>query len=278
MKAIQPALEDSLRKESELNGRPYAQQIKEMDEMLLSRRQSLADSVVDADGSTSKSHKLMNGVNHSTPKIHQTNVQADGVGTAFDQDLNYKEAVHERSSSPHDVSMIVPEQEDADENEDLVTAGSIAQLNGELSANTEQGILANTPPASMNGTKKDADIIDNRSAKPRSPTREPPTPPISLVGNQQPATVEGGIPWWAEPFDPEGTTIHDERWTGPEVLRGMSEELSEMDDDELQCLGGADLEVNILPVGGSISHTTSAASTNLKKNGKRKNRWKGYRR
>jgi len=27
--------------------------------------------------------------------------------------------------------------------------------------------------------------------------------------------------------------VHDERWTGPAVLRGMSEELSDMDEDTL---------------------------------------------
>ena len=47
----------------------------------------------------------------------------------------------------------------------------------------------------------------------------------------------GGIPWYQQNFNPEGTIVHEERWTGPEVLRGMSEELSEMDDEELQGLG-----------------------------------------
>lgn len=47
----------------------------------------------------------------------------------------------------------------------------------------------------------------------------------------------GGAPWYAEHFDPFGTTVYEERWTGPEVFRGLSEELSEMDDDELQGLG-----------------------------------------
>ncbi|KAI9653609.1 MAG: nuA3 HAT complex component nto1 [Trizodia sp. TS-e1964] len=46
----------------------------------------------------------------------------------------------------------------------------------------------------------------------------------------------GGIPWYLEPFDPVGTIIHEERWTGREVLRGMSEELSELDEEELRGL------------------------------------------
>jgi NuA3 HAT complex component NTO1 len=39
-----------------------------------------------------------------------------------------------------------------------------------------------------------------------------------------------------QPFDPIGTTIHEERWTGRDVMRGMSEELSELDEDELKDL------------------------------------------
>ncbi|KAI9872493.1 MAG: nuA3 HAT complex component nto1, partial [Watsoniomyces obsoletus] len=46
LKAIQPQLEDALRKESELTGRPFAQQMKELDEALQSRRGSLA-SIID---------------------------------------------------------------------------------------------------------------------------------------------------------------------------------------------------------------------------------------
>lgn len=49
--------------------------------------------------------------------------------------------------------------------------------------------------------------------------------------------TQGGIPWYMEPFDPCGTEVHEERWTGRDVLRGMSEELSEMGEDELNELG-----------------------------------------
>jgi NuA3 HAT complex component NTO1 len=47
---------------------------------------------------------------------------------------------------------------------------------------------------------------------------------------------QGGVMWYLQAFDPVGTTLHDERWTGREVLRGMSEELSELDDDAMNDL------------------------------------------
>ena len=43
-----------------------------------------------------------------------------------------------------------------------------------------------------------------------------------------------------ECFDPVGTTIEEERWKGRELVRGMSEALSDMDEEELSGLVEAD--------------------------------------
>lgn len=63
-----------------------------------------------------------------------------------------------------------------------------------------------------------------------------PTPAPSEHGALA-ALAQGGVPWYLEAFDPVGVEVHDERWTGRDVLRGMSEELSEIDEDELNGLG-----------------------------------------
>ena len=75
--------------------------------------------------------------------------------------------------------------------------------------------------------------------------------------------------------------IHEERWTGPEVLRGLSEELSEMDEEELQGLGGAfDEEGNVVVAANVVDIVSVVATTkaggSLKKNGKKKRRWTGF--
>ena len=100
---------------------------------------------------------------------------------------------------------------------------------------------------------------------------------MSMEGNQQASLAQGGIPWYVEQFDPDGTTIYEERWTGPEVLRGMSEELSEMDDDELQGLGPTDVDGTENVIEPSLEVVApSAKLAKLKKNGKRKRRWGGF--
>jgi NuA3 HAT complex component NTO1 len=44
------------------------------------------------------------------------------------------------------------------------------------------------------------------------------------------------VPWYLEGFEPVGTTVLDEAWPGREALRGISEELSELDDEALNDL------------------------------------------
>jgi NuA3 HAT complex component NTO1 len=277
VKSIQPALEDALRKESELLRRPFEQQMKEMDEMF-SRRASLADSLLDGDPETAVPATLTNGTSHLTLTMPNGDADVDMVDPADDQLLHGHSPIVNGDTSLQDVSMQDAVDEDG---EDLVAAGSIAQLNGELTADAEQTLAEHTPPASTNGIKKDADLVLRGGFKNQSPAREPPTPPISLVDNQQASLVEGGIPWYVEQFDPDGTTIHEERWTGPEVLREMSEELSEMDEEELQGLGGKVFDGEGNAVAANPADATSAVATpksggGLKKNGKKKRRWTGF--
>lgn len=211
VKAIEPLLEDATRKEAELNGRPYAQQIREMDEALLSRRGSLADSLETP------------GLDSMEPKPFV------GLGPFEDGDIEMENAVDV-------VDKDRPNLEVATNNNSVIEKPELFKPESLLIA--EHLVSASTPPASTNGFKHEqpsTDVMNNI----QNQQQEPPTPPMSLEGHVQTLTCQGGIPWYVAQFDPEGTTIFEERWTGPEVLREMSEELSEMDEDELQDLGGA---------------------------------------
>lgn len=107
---------------------------------------------------------------------------------------------------------------------------------------------------------------------------EPPTPPISTEGDHQ-ALTNGGIPWYMETFDPDGATVQEERWTGRDLVRGMSEELSDMGDEELS--GLVDLEpINaVQETSNGTLHPADAeqlAAARRKAAAKRK-RWRGFR-
>jgi NuA3 HAT complex component NTO1 len=276
VKAVQPALEEALRSESEVSGRPFEKQIRELDMMLdstiLSRRESYAGSTNDEIELRSVL-KPPNGDGTPLPSIRLGKV----VNQHDDDEIGVFASANGETADVRDVDMIDAPHEPGEE-----VDGSIAQLNGELSADTEHAVAAHTPPPSTNGVKGDA-IQDqsNLSGNFKAPMPEPPTPPLSLEGLQQSSFATGGIPWYVEPFDPDGTTIHEERWTGPEVLREMSEELTDIDDEELLGLGGSDYDTEK----PNVSSTTTAATTisapvgrsgNTKKNGKQRRRWRGF--
>lgn len=178
IKAIQPALEDAIRKESELNRKPFEKELKELDVILDHSVMSRRDSI-DVEGDTEMD-------------IAQPDAM-EGV-----------EETGDASEAPAESQLadgIAPDQEVPAE-----------EGNGE-------------EPAAEEGIKPNINTTYNRH----------PTPELTEEDQQLPL-ARGGIQWYMQPFDPVGTTIHEERWTGRDVMRGMSEELSELDEDELQDL------------------------------------------
>lgn len=115
----------------------------------------------------------------------------------------------------------------------------------------------------------------------------PLTPPVSSGGansasgqentssDASTSLTEGGIPWYLKSFDTIGTNIREVQWTGRDVVRSMSEELTDMDDDELKGMGaemeGIEGAPEELVAEGKIE---TALRT---KKGKVKKRWRGYR-
>jgi NuA3 HAT complex component NTO1 len=95
----------------------------------------------------------------------------------------------------------------------------------------------------------------------------------------------GGIPWYAEQFDPVGTTFLEERWTGRDVVRGMSEELSELDEAELKELTDMDLAATDAAgdvimrdeVDPAAEHAGDGPRRGKMKRGRGGRRWRGFR-
>ena len=97
-----------------------------------------------------------------------------------------------------------------------------------------------TPSSEATGSRASSRHGKSASiSKPVPAAAEPLSPPTSTSSSAAPAPdaadvfANGGVPWYLDQFDLMGTTIYDERYTGREVLRGMSEELSDMDEDTL---------------------------------------------
>ena len=116
-------------------------------------------------------------------------------------------------------------------------------VNGSLIPFEESNQRQQPPAKSLknsNGTigdtykENDFGLVNGRSSA-VDQSAESLTSPVSFRKDSQPMS-HGGVPWYMVPFDPVGTTVEEERWTGRELVRGMSEELSDMDEEELSTL------------------------------------------
>lgn len=229
LKALQPLLEDVVHKESQLQKKPYDIALQEMKMQLEDGLKSchfLSDDLGNAQICDNESDKLQVGV---TP--------VDGA------------------------AKVIRAEEDHGNLEDIVVDPAITHLSRqhrksnevELSNRaTKRSRRRPTPEsiATVNGVNGGMhsfnDALDNRESSPNGKmlATEPPTPPLSMSSRGgMPFPNQGGVPWYMESFNPDGTTIEEERWTGRDLVRSMSEELSDMDEDkveELSELVGAD--------------------------------------
>ena len=218
VKAVQPSLEDATRKESELLRKSSERELERLDRLLelclLSQRDSQSQSFLEdathlggheahfVSGSSAE-ESLHNAAPQANDKIAAS---VNGLGIYHDNDLNADDlnAVSSRSEATN-TNGIVHERNTFQESKHTPPM---------------QGFDLNGGAPKMN---------------PNIQILEPPTPPLSTGGDPQPLS-NGGIPWYMETFDPDGTTVYEERWTGRDLVRGMSEELSDMGDEELSGL------------------------------------------
>ncbi|KAF2198293.1 hypothetical protein GQ43DRAFT_483421 [Delitschia confertaspora ATCC 74209] len=254
-KAIQQPLEEATRKEAELAGRPFEKELPNLEALLdqsLQRRAKIANgglTPIKADGQTPagkmEDEHPSNGAEQDMAGISASEEQPPGA-----------------KSGEEDTAHLAPTPgtNPADQDTEMHDVSS-----------TEAAIVAqvsqDTVHASTNEAPPDIDTGENGDSEDAG---QPITPPRSE--NDLPAPLShGGIPWYMEPFDPVGTTIHEERWTGREVLRDMSEELSELDDDELDGLADED-DFRPLADGG----VPEARVPELVQKKKQKKRWRGF--
>lgn len=84
----------------------------------------------------------------------------------------------------------------------------------------------------VNGVTSPASAPSKQQKRQRTGSSSEPTEGPS--GRSVP--IEGGVPWFLQSFHPNGTTIEEEQWAGRDLVRAMSEGLSEMDEDQISGL------------------------------------------
>lgn len=248
IKSIQPALEDAIKKESELNRKPFEQELKELDQIfedsVRSRRNSLADLTELVDTVGGEVVGELDGLNGTSQKIEGSDEHAKSEPQEEQQASALPDTDGDHVMTDADTAQSPETAESQAQNTSAVSiATPTAVKEPEVEMETMDIQSHNEAQASANGESRQH---PNGSPKPTKeapePQKGPPTPPLSSQEDQQHPLAQGGIQWYMEPFDPLGTTIYEERWTGRDVMRGMSEELSELDEDELMDLVDDGLE------------------------------------
>ena len=200
LRAVQNALQEAMYNESELSGRPFEKELRDLDLLCENGMRSRRDSIAGSLGEPASDHgREVTRLSNGTTDEWQNNNDLEAAQDSIEVELASKSINQNHHPTPDDSNSTPP----------------------------SNGI--NIGHHMPNGT---AELPGGRSSEDNV---GPPTPPLSSAGQLQ-ALSGGGIPWYMEPFDPDGTTIHEERWTGRELVRGMSEELSDMDEAELSGL------------------------------------------
>lgn len=291
IKAIQPALEDALKKESELSGKPFEKELKDLDVILehsvLSRRNSFEEEVTNGDGK-GVAPASVNPVDDNYGQEQSTVPQkeaADAEEAAVDDEApDSQKQMNGGTPTQYDEAAIGNDAKSSTSDQEGGQVGLTAQAHEGEPAEVEA-----TQANGVNNTDTDGNATSDPGKPQVSPARRAPlTPPDSDSSQkeQQLALAQAGIQWYMQPFDPVGTTVHEERWMGRDVMRGMSEELSEMDEDEMRDLRDVvgDCVVDGAPgradkgaaETGTAVETAPAAPSAARSRPKTRRRWRGF--
>ncbi|KAI9930121.1 hypothetical protein ASPWEDRAFT_56799 [Aspergillus wentii DTO 134E9] len=297
IKAIQPGLEDAIRKESELNRKPFEKELKELDNLLehnvLFRRDSFVDSAGPAGEDSPEKTDLPNGTEEKVDGDEEpakselregahVNTLPDQTGDTVMPDAD-AETTHPPEPAGESQKQDVPTTEaPAPEAPMTETAAEAPAQEPQEPENPSADVPSATvestgeiQPAATEETKNDSDTPDV-SGEQAVAQKGPPTPPLSFQGDQQLPLSQGGVQWYMQPFDPVGTTIHEERWTGRDVMRGMSEELSELDEEELKDLVDDEVEGTTTNGTTTAAPDAPAAEEDGVKVHRTRRRWRGF--
>jgi NuA3 HAT complex component NTO1 len=256
VKGAQPFIEIAVRAEAEISSKAVDKEIKVMEQLLDSCLQAGNDSISVSlgDGSIGEhdAEQDMEVVGNNSIQANAASGLANGT---------------QETTDPADVDMQDVDAPYEDENtivaatpaDDTIDTGPVTRANKGSPTKANNNKTSNTPPDS-NGYMQTPEIVQPA----------PPTPPVSNGDTNTDADIltNGGIPWYVKDFEPEGTSLVP----GKDAMSSFSEELSEMDEDDLRGLG-----VDVGATVGEAASTVVTASPAKPKKGKSKKKGKGRR-
>jgi len=211
IKAVKEMLEDALKKEAELKGTEQIEALRKLDSMPIF---AASKSIETEDGE--EISKVVTGKKGSasvpSAVAGVSPPEANGGDTGMhDADEHTDEAVIHLNVAGKEDTIPMPAKKYTPASKTVSCASSSHENTTARKMMSEKPNEPLSPPIST-----DADAAANLTD-----------------ADSKDAFARGGVPWYLAPFDPIGTTVYEERYTGREVLRDMTEELSDMDEDTL---------------------------------------------
>ncbi|KAJ6446564.1 PHD finger domain-containing protein [Purpureocillium lavendulum] len=264
LKAVQPYLETALRVESEISNKPV--------ETLQKELESLIDVSIDAG-------RVPAGTVVEKQEADEDTIMVDAPDAS---EITVKSSFDNGDAAPDADAMDTAddaEGEDGD-NIEVNTSGM-----GKETDKAEASPRKSKRSTIMNSIESSETPPDSNGFVPtaRPDQTGPPTPPQSNGSfGKEPADplVEGGILWYLKSMKPEGTSILGEHWAaGRDAVRMLSEDLTDLDDEELKGLGrDVDDTVTAAVLDAEAASSVVAAKSKANANKTRKRRTSGRRR
>ncbi|KAK1844015.1 bromodomain and phd finger-containing protein [Colletotrichum chrysophilum] len=264
LKDVQPRLEAALRTEADITHKPLDTLTKELEGMLEAsiefRQPSITVSRAEESTEPSPDTIMVDATDESVPAAvpkpepgpeqKQQGPEDLQITVASEESVAKAKEEEDIMRPPDDDEMDVDaEGEDDDEGNIEVNTSTLEKPNDVHSSNSsvaghegngkaadkpETIVPTIVPPPSDTPPETNGYVSIARPSQPA-----PPTPPQSngSLGNESTDPLsEGGVPWYFKEFKPKGTTIVEEQWAGREALRSLSEDLTDMDEQELEGL------------------------------------------
>jgi NuA3 HAT complex component NTO1 len=258
LKMVQPMLEQACRLESTITSKPFDDYKKELEGMLEASIELQQNAVsVAMEAEPSKDVIMVGASNAEITVAGSADDDEDAPGEDEDpMDVVMTESAQVPAKNEGNINVnVTAPTDDTKAEDDAPLAPQDAAAGTQVRATTDEPPAADMASGSSLHTPPET---NGYVTAPHSTQPGPPTPPQSngsLGQEQTNVLTDGGIPWYLKGFEPEGTSVLAENTPEADVDRAVSEELTEMDEDELRNLG---LDINDAGVTASPVSTTAA--------------------
>lgn len=220
LKAVQPQLETALRIESEISSRPFEALQRDL------------EARIEASLDTQQAITVGSNENEGLDSIM---VDASDPSEIRVQTANQQEGSESVNDDPMDLELATSGNIEVNTTGLGIVDGDTGDVDmtdeGDLKTHLTNGAVVSQTPPNSNG----------EDTTPRQGTHNgPPSPPQSngSLGKPLDPLADGGVLWYLKAYQLQGTSILEERWTaGRDAMRMLSEDLTDLDDEELKGLG-----------------------------------------